>query len=77
MRRGCWVQSLRALHVMQVKLISSDSQEFMVDEEVAHMSETIKNTLEGMLAASNGMASFSAKRVHGLLSASSKFVVGL
>lgn len=77
MRRGCWVQSLRALHAMQVKLISSDSQEFMVDEEVAHMSETIKNTLEGMLAASHGKASFSAKRVHGLLSASSKFVVGL
>ena len=31
----------------QVKLLSSDSQVFDVDEEVAFMSETIKNTLEG------------------------------
>lgn len=33
--------------VVQVKLMSSDSNEFPVDEEVAFMSETIKNTLEG------------------------------
>jgi hypothetical protein len=33
--------------VVKVKLISSDQQEFLVDEAVAHMSETVKNTLEG------------------------------
>ena len=32
---------------VQVNLLSSDSQKFEVTEEVAFMSETIKNTLEG------------------------------
>ncbi len=33
--------------VLQVTLVSSDSQDYTVTEEVAFMSETVKNTLEG------------------------------
>ena len=41
------VPGLFASLQIQVKLLSSDQQVFDVDEDVAFMSETIKNTLEG------------------------------
>ena len=44
---GLLFQAWHCLVQIQVKLLSSDQQVFDVDEDVAFMSETIKNTLEG------------------------------
>ena len=44
---GLIVSGVHCLVQIQVKLLSSDQQVFDVDEDVAFMSETIKNTLEG------------------------------
>ena len=35
------------MHYLQVTLVSSDNQSFQVPEQVAKMSNTIKDTLEG------------------------------
>ena len=50
---------------MQVTLVSSDNQSFQVPEQVAKMSNTIKDTLEGEKRTSDVVANSSSRLMVG------------